>query len=126
MAIPHYPYMVLKMPWLCGVISIRGDIKRAFDYDRESCEIADRLMVSAELQELKQALTEPPPRPSHARGQDLQDIHPAGGHTQQDDSIVHRTAFQGCSHGKQFGSQMGTRDRQIPTGKKGHLLIEVC
>jgi hypothetical protein len=60
MAIPHYPYMVLKMPWLCGVISIRGDIKRAFDYDRESCEIADRLMVSAELHELKQALTEPP------------------------------------------------------------------
>jgi hypothetical protein len=30
MAIPHYAYLFLKMPGSCGVISIRGDIKRAF------------------------------------------------------------------------------------------------
>jgi hypothetical protein len=53
MAIPHYAYLVLKMPGLHGVISIRGDVKRAFDYERESCEIADRLTASVELQELK-------------------------------------------------------------------------
>jgi hypothetical protein len=35
MAIPHYAYLVLKMPGACGVISIRGDVKRAFDCDRE-------------------------------------------------------------------------------------------
>jgi hypothetical protein len=35
-----------------------GDVKRAFDYDRESCETVNGLMVSAELQELKQALAE--------------------------------------------------------------------
>jgi hypothetical protein len=63
MAIPHYSYLVLKMPGPCGVISIRGDVKRAFDCDRESCDIADRLTVSIELQELKQALTESPPDP---------------------------------------------------------------
>jgi hypothetical protein len=61
MAIPHYAYLVLKMSGLRGVISIRGDIKRAFNWDRESCETADRLMASAELQELKQALAESPP-----------------------------------------------------------------
>jgi hypothetical protein len=60
MAVPHYTYLVLKMPGPCGVISIRGDVKQAFDYDRESCEIADRLIASAELQELKQALAESP------------------------------------------------------------------
>jgi hypothetical protein len=27
MAIPHYAYLVLKIPGLCGVISIRGDVK---------------------------------------------------------------------------------------------------
>jgi hypothetical protein len=27
MVIPHYAYLVLKMPGPCGVISIRGDIK---------------------------------------------------------------------------------------------------
>jgi hypothetical protein len=49
MAIPHYSYLVLKMPEPHGVISIRGDIKRAYDYDKESYETADRLMMSVEL-----------------------------------------------------------------------------
>jgi hypothetical protein len=53
MVIPHYAYLVLKMPGICGVISLRGDVKQAFDYDRESCEMVDRLMASVELQELK-------------------------------------------------------------------------
>jgi hypothetical protein len=53
MVIPHYTYMVLKMPGPCGIISIRGDVRRAFDCDKESCETADRLTASAELQELK-------------------------------------------------------------------------
>jgi hypothetical protein len=63
MAIPHYAYLVLKMPGLHGIISIREDVKRAFDCDRESCEITDRLTASIELQELKQALVESPPDP---------------------------------------------------------------
>jgi hypothetical protein len=53
MVIPHYAYLILKMPGPRGVISIRGDVKWAFDWDRESCETADRQMASAELQELK-------------------------------------------------------------------------
>jgi hypothetical protein len=36
MVVPHYAYLVLKMPGPRGVISIRGDVKQAFDYDRES------------------------------------------------------------------------------------------
>jgi hypothetical protein len=51
--IPHYAYLVLKMPGSHGVISIRGDVKKAFDCDKESCETVDRLMASVELQELK-------------------------------------------------------------------------
>jgi hypothetical protein len=58
MVISHYAYLVLKVPGLCGVISIRGDVKQAFDCDRESCETADRLTASAELQELKLVLAE--------------------------------------------------------------------
>jgi hypothetical protein len=61
MMIPHYAYLVLKMPGSRGVISISEYVKRAYDYDRESCEIANRLMASAELQELKQVLAESPP-----------------------------------------------------------------
>jgi hypothetical protein len=36
MAIPHYAYLVLKMSGPRGVINLRGDVKRAFDYERES------------------------------------------------------------------------------------------
>jgi hypothetical protein len=31
MVIPHYTYLVLKMPGPCGVTSIRGDFNQAFD-----------------------------------------------------------------------------------------------
>jgi hypothetical protein len=31
MAIPHYPYLLLKMSGPNGVLSLRGDLKRAFD-----------------------------------------------------------------------------------------------
>jgi hypothetical protein len=71
MEIPHYTYFILKMPGPRGVISIRGDVKRAFNCDRESCEIADRLMASAELWDSKQALAMPPLGPDHAWSQDF-------------------------------------------------------
>jgi hypothetical protein len=63
MAIPHYAYMVLKMPGPHGIISIRGDVKHAYDCDKETCETADRLTALAEIQELKKALAESPPNP---------------------------------------------------------------
>jgi hypothetical protein len=47
MAIPYYAYLVLKMPGLCGVISIRGDVKLVDDCDKESYEMAKRLATSA-------------------------------------------------------------------------------
>jgi hypothetical protein len=40
---------------------MRGDIKHAYNYDKESYEIADRLTTFAGLQELKKALVESPP-----------------------------------------------------------------
>jgi hypothetical protein len=61
MGIPHYVYMVLKLSGPHGVISIRGDVKRAYDCNRKSCETADRLTMSIELQELKKSLAESPP-----------------------------------------------------------------
>jgi hypothetical protein len=60
MAIPHYTYLVLKIPRPCGVISIRGDVKRAYDYEKESCEMAEWLTASLELWELKESLAKSP------------------------------------------------------------------
>ena len=39
MAIPHYPYLLLKMPGPNGVLSLRGDLKRAFDCDVQAIQI---------------------------------------------------------------------------------------
>ena len=39
MAIPHYPYLLLKMPGPNGVLSLRSDLKRAFDYDVQAIQI---------------------------------------------------------------------------------------
>jgi hypothetical protein len=49
MAIPHYAYLVLKMPGPHCVMSIKEDVKRAYYCDKESCETADRLMASTDL-----------------------------------------------------------------------------
>jgi hypothetical protein len=80
MAIPRYAYMVLKMLGTHDVISLRGDVNHAYDCDKESCETADRLAASAELQELKKALSKSPwtrscPRPRHPRCPSNQRTH---------------------------------------------------
>jgi hypothetical protein len=49
MAIPHYAYLVLKMPGPNDVITIDGDVKCSYDCDRESCETVDRIIASVEL-----------------------------------------------------------------------------
>jgi hypothetical protein len=64
MEIPHYAYLVLKMTGSHGVISVRGDNKHTYDYDRESYKAGDKFTASVELQELKKALVEfPLPHP---------------------------------------------------------------
>jgi hypothetical protein len=52
MAIPHYPYLLLKMPGPNGVLSLRGDLKRAFDYDVQAVQIAAKAQVASEREEV--------------------------------------------------------------------------
>jgi hypothetical protein len=40
MAVPHYTYLVLKMPSPAGVLSLQGDSKILHDCDTEAVEIA--------------------------------------------------------------------------------------
>jgi hypothetical protein len=39
MAVPHYTYLVLKMPSSAGVLSLQGDLKISFDCDTEAVEL---------------------------------------------------------------------------------------
>jgi hypothetical protein len=60
MVIPHYFYLVLKMSDPNGVISIKVDVKQAYNCDQESYEMAYNLLASVELQNLKKAMVDSP------------------------------------------------------------------
>jgi hypothetical protein len=40
MAVPHYVYLLLKMPGKTGVITFHGDLKKSYDCDQEVIEYA--------------------------------------------------------------------------------------
>jgi hypothetical protein len=45
MAVPHYTYLVLKMPSPAGVLSLQGDLKISHDCDTEAMEITSTNQV---------------------------------------------------------------------------------
>src|SRR6185312_15447768 len=40
MAVPHYVYLLLKMPGNTGVLSLRGDLLKSFECDKEEIDHA--------------------------------------------------------------------------------------
>jgi hypothetical protein len=52
MAVPHYSYLVLKMPSPAGVLSLQGDLKISHDCDTEAVEIASTNQVLNAMMEV--------------------------------------------------------------------------
>jgi hypothetical protein len=52
MAIPHYTYLVLKMPSPAGILSLQGDLKISFDCDTEAVELAATNQVPNAMMEI--------------------------------------------------------------------------
>jgi hypothetical protein len=52
MAVPHYTYLVLKMPSPAGVLSLQGDLKISFDCDTEALELAASNQVPNAMMEI--------------------------------------------------------------------------
>jgi hypothetical protein len=52
MAVPHYTYLVLKMPSAVGVLSLHGDLKISHDCDMEAVEIASTNQVPNAMMEI--------------------------------------------------------------------------
>jgi hypothetical protein len=52
MAVPHYTYLLLKMPSLVGVLSLQGDLKISFDCDTEVVELAATNQVPNTMMEI--------------------------------------------------------------------------
>jgi hypothetical protein len=60
MAVPHYTYLVLKMPSPTGVVSLQGDLKISFDCDTEAVELAATNQVpNATMESLPQVSSTP-------------------------------------------------------------------
>jgi hypothetical protein len=52
MVVPHYTYLVLKMPSPAGVVSLQGDLRILPDYDTEAVEIASMNQVPNAMMEI--------------------------------------------------------------------------
>jgi hypothetical protein len=52
MAVPHYNYLVLKMPSPTGVLSLQGDLKISHDCDTKAVEIASMNQVPNAMMEI--------------------------------------------------------------------------
>ena len=52
MAIPHYVYLILKMPAPNGVLSLKGDLKISHDCDVEAVEFAAAAQVPTQMMEV--------------------------------------------------------------------------
>jgi hypothetical protein len=52
MAVPHYTYLVLKMPSPAGVLSLKGDLKISFDRDTEAVELTTTNQVPNAMMEI--------------------------------------------------------------------------
>jgi hypothetical protein len=52
MAVPHYTYLVLKMPSPAGVLSLQGDLKMSIDCDTEAVELAATNQVPNAMMEI--------------------------------------------------------------------------
>jgi hypothetical protein len=45
MAVPHYVYLLLKMPGRSGVLTLRGDLKKSYDCNQEAIQYASTSRV---------------------------------------------------------------------------------
>jgi hypothetical protein len=52
MAIPHYPYILLKMPGPHGILSLQSDLKRTFDCDIQAIQIAAKAQAADGREEI--------------------------------------------------------------------------
>ena len=66
MAVPHYVYLLLKMPSKNGVLTLRGDLLKSYECDKDTIEYASNIRVPSTANEVlavakKLSLSKEPP-----------------------------------------------------------------
>ena len=84
MAVPHYVYLVFKIPTEQGVLTLRANVSTAYDCEREGLAITDAMDLSARMEsciadskkvlaEELAILTQEPPR-SATKSKDTKEV----------------------------------------------------
>ena len=60
MAVPHYAYLVMKMPAPKGIITVKGSFTRADNCDREFNKISESFGMATKFEQLKMTATVEP------------------------------------------------------------------
>jgi hypothetical protein len=75
MAVPHYVYLLLKMPGRSGVLTLQGDLKKSYDCNQEAIHYASTSRVPdasgevlAAAQQLSQAELDIPTKKASQSG----------------------------------------------------------
>ena len=50
MAVPHYVYLVLKIPTEQGILTLRDNVSTTYDYEREGLAITEAMHISARME----------------------------------------------------------------------------
>ena len=58
MVVPHYVYLLLKMPGNTWVLSLRGDLLKSFECDKEAIVHASSIWVPSSVSEILEAAKE--------------------------------------------------------------------
>ena len=58
MAVPHYVYLLLKMPGNTGVLSLQGDLLKSFECDKEAIDHASTIRVPSSVSKILAAAKE--------------------------------------------------------------------
>jgi hypothetical protein len=51
MAVPHYSYLVLKMPTKQGVLTLRGNVYTTYTYEEKSFKVAEATDLSIRMEQ---------------------------------------------------------------------------
>ena len=58
MVVPHYVYLLLKMPGNTGALSLQGDLLKSFECDKEAIDHASTTRVPSSVSEILAAAKE--------------------------------------------------------------------
>jgi hypothetical protein len=76
-AVPHYSYLVLKMPTEKGVLTVRGNVYTAYTCEEESFKITEAIDLSIRMAETVAQATQISPTSSNYPSRRLQEKAPS-------------------------------------------------